>query len=447
MKFIMNGINGEYLQNITKNFFRETEEVKVAVAYATDASLLFDWCSQYKIPLTFYGRLDESVAVNTMILARFLEKKSAEFTCKLVQHHHAKVIWWRGVGVYIGSANLTDSAWNKNVEVGCFFSEEEIDNEMENDLRDLFNTLDTHATPLTEELLEIMKRQEKTLTFSSSDSEDFWESLSFAEWSGLVQTPPKSVNDRKKQAFLTEWYSTLQDLRNIGEKVSMLENRPSWVSDSASAGAQADQFLHAHYYQHVFNGRKAEHALHFRQNKNRRNEALTDMMKWWHRLPKAPLFEDVMLNETAPFLREALTQEAIATMTYEQFQKVCMEVHAFKEYTKRVSNKAVSLLDDGTRYEIPDKVAALSNRIWNEHALNGLRVKELLQYILYGGTDEELPERLWEAVTDEKRKVYGLGISALGELVGWALPDRFPPRNGRTSKALRSLGYDVEIHV
>jgi hypothetical protein len=44
-------------------------------------------------------------------------------------------------------------------------------------------------------------------------------------------------------------------------------------------------------------------------------------------------------------------------------------------------------------------------------------------------------------------KVHGLGISALGELVGWALPNQFPPRNRRTSNAIRALGYDVTIHL
>jgi hypothetical protein len=78
---------------------------------------------------------------------------------------------------------------------------------------------------------------------------------------------------------------------------------------------------------------------------------------------------------------------------------------------------------------------------------DGVRVKTLLGRVLYGGSNEQLPERLWESVTDPRRRVDGLGISALGELVGWALPDRFPPRNGRTSKALRSLGYDVTVHV
>src|SRR3546814_16792850 len=76
------------------------------------------------IPLNFWGRLDEEVPVRVYILNLFLHRRSPQFVCKLVTHHHAKVIWWRGFGVYVGSANLTYSAWNSNVEAGCFRSEE-----------------------------------------------------------------------------------------------------------------------------------------------------------------------------------------------------------------------------------------------------------------------------------------------------------------------------------
>ena len=110
-------------------------------------------------------------------------------------------------------------------------------------------------------------------------------------------------------------------------------------------------------------------------------------------------------------------------------------------------NKAVGLADDGTHYTIPEKVTALSERIWSDRASSGARVNKLIKHLLYGGAGEQLPERLWQAVTGPKWKLDGLGISALGELVGWALQDHFPPRNGRTSKALKSLGYDVTIHV
>ncbi len=134
-------------------------------------------------------------------------------------------------------------------------------------------------------------------------------------------------------------------------------------------------------------------------------------------------------------------------MSYDDFYNICLGVHAIKDYARRVPNKSVSLPDNGTRYTIPEKVAALSKRMWDESSSSGGRVTELIGYVLYGGSSDQLPERLWQGVADSKWKVDGLGISALGELVGWALPDRFPPRDGRTSKALKSLDYDVTIHV
>ena len=39
---------------------------------------------------------------------------------------HPKVIWWGGYGAYIGSANLTDSGWLRNIECGLFISDPEL---------------------------------------------------------------------------------------------------------------------------------------------------------------------------------------------------------------------------------------------------------------------------------------------------------------------------------
>lgn len=40
-----------------------------------------------------------------------------------------------------------------------------------------------------------------------------------------------------------------------------------------------------------------------------------------------------------------------------------------------------------------------------------------------------------------------VSLSSLGEIVVWARPDEFPPRNMQTSKGLRALGYNVRIGV
>lgn len=102
---------------------------------------------------------------------------------------------------------------------------------------------------------------------------------------------------------------------------------------------------------------------------------------------------------------------------------------------------------NGVAYTIPQKLDAQTAHIWNSKAENGSSVTGVIAHILYGGPDDLLPERLWEAVADPKWKLECMGISAYGELGGWAMPDKFPPRNGRTSKALPCLGYDVQVHV
>ena len=123
-----------------------------------------------------------------------------------------------------------------------------------------------------------------------------------------------------------------------------------------------------------------------------------------------------MLNMTAPHLKEALSPDGLREITAEKFQEICMGVHAIKDYSRRVANKAVAL-PEGTAYTVAQKVAALSARIWNDRSSAGGRLRELLQYVLYDGPAELLPERLWRGVNDPKWKIDGLGISALGETV------------------------------
>jgi len=447
MHLVLGGINGHYLANIGENVSAKTEEVRAAVAYATDSTLLFDWCWKNRIPLRFYGRLDETVAVALPVLRSFLQRKSPSHVCRLVTHHHAKVIWWRGAGVYIGSANLTGNAWYNNVEAGCYFEDDEITDEMAEDLTDLFSTLDRNATPLTEELLSAMEKRARILTSSKPSAEDFWKAVNAKQWSGLVHTQRGRVADRRRRAFLDEWYATLQDLRDIGTRVAANENRPSWITASSSPGAQADQFLHAYYYQRTFDGRKANFMAHYEENKKRKEEALVAAIDWWRKLPTAPQSEATMLNSTAPLLQSLLSEQALTTLSYDEFFQICERVHAIRDYARRVRNRSVGLPEVHGEHDIPLKVAALSQRIWNHQNSGGNRVKALLMHLLYGGEVDQLPERLWESFTDPVWKIDGLGVSALGELVGWAMPDRFPPRNGRTSKALKALGYDVTIHV
>ncbi len=450
MQLLLNGLNGNYLRNILLNAAEHTERVDAAVAYASDNGLLFDWCWDNKLPLRFWGRFDEEVPVSIPVLERFLSRRSGRYVCKLVRRFHPKVIWWRGYGAYIGSANLTQSAWWNNVEAGVFLSEVELtagghDLELEH----LFIEIDKHAAPLTQELFEFLSARNKELTRRGIAQKGADEAMLRTElvphWDGLARSSSRSATDQRRQAFLDEWNSTLQIIRDIAAKISKEENRPTWVGSSAPLGAQADQFLHAHYYQRTFDGRRADFERHFGLNRKDPDAAVDAATRWWQTLPSTSA-ENEMLNKTAPALQRAFSQEILPALTEDQFVRVLGCVHSAREYARRAPNRFVGL-KDGRPYEIPEKVDALARHIYRAPQRGGNSVLQTLAFILYGGRPEEVPQRLWEALADPKRKIELLGVSALGEIVGWALPARFPPRNGRTSKALRSLGYDVTVHV
>ncbi|AOL21746.1 hypothetical protein BGK55_16220 [Xanthomonas citri pv. malvacearum] len=70
---------------------------------------------------------------------------------------------------------------------------------------------------------------------------------------------------------------------------------------------------------------------------------------------------------------------------------------------------------------------------------------EVLDFVIWGNGD--VAERIWLASHDPAYKLAHIGTSILGEVVGWARPTDYPPRNSRTSKALRALGNDVDVLV
>jgi hypothetical protein len=406
---------------------------------------------EHNVPLKFWGRFDETVPVSPRILKLFLDRRSPNFTCKLLTHFHAKVIWWHGVGAYIGSANLSNPAWHGNIEAGCFFDEGGMTSSgMDAQLRDFFRRVDAQATPLTEELFKAIEARAKELNrIAEQDREsrkNFLATPSLKQWSGLLAASPKAAIERRKQAFLKEWFDTLQTLRDIGARISIDESRPSWLTPNVPSGAQADQFLHAHYYHRVIDEQgRSRFAEHFEKNKTNPERALTEAIKWWRELSSPPSQEDRMLYEWAPLLRRELSEDRLRALTDHDFERVCERVWSIRDHARRVSNVTLNL-PESTRHSMATKTRALAHYLFHRRSPNGSNVLQTINHVLYGGAIDDVPLRLWDATADGPWRIEHLGISALGEIIGWALPDRFPPRNNRTSKSLRSLGFDVTAY-
>jgi len=65
--------------------------------------------------------------------------------------------------------------------------------------------------------------------------------------------------------------------------------------------------------------------------------------------------------------------------------------------------------------------------------------------VIWGPGD--VAKRIWTASYGKDRKIRHIGPNILGDIIRMGPSRSLPPRNARTSKALRSLGFDVQVVV
>jgi len=178
-----------------------------------------------------------------------------------------------------------------------------------------------------------------------------------------------------------------------------------------------------------------------KENNNDVESHLVSAMEWWKKLPEAVFGVDRHIYDCAPKLRDYFSKKRILTLSEEDFIDAMTMIHSFSDYARRTS-----IYEKG-KYNKPERVNMLAKEVYEGRNDSGQTILELFYYVLYEGTEDKIPERIYNAYNEKKIKFPYVGLSTIGEVVGWALPDKFPPRNGRTSKALYALGYDVELYT
>lgn len=220
MKFVAGKLNSTYLESVIREHINDCSEVIAIVAYC-DSTRLFDICKQAGKRVSFYGRLDAGVPVSSSVLTWFHNQQSPNYSCYLLRGGlHSKVIWLKGEGAYIGSANLTDNGWMTNIETGMFISESEFESHgLLDQLSPLVEAVHERSTPLSEEILsfitELEKRRTGLLAGEQNHSDWFKKNCKVPEVPSAVSVDRIKAENRHKNDFLKEWNDTLGLLRTL----------------------------------------------------------------------------------------------------------------------------------------------------------------------------------------------------------------------------------------
>ena len=162
MEFVANALNKKFLKYLLPPSGSEIDGVMAAIAYASNfpnakEDFIAD-CVNNRYRLDLWVRYDHTVPVAPSLLRRILKHHKDNIFCKLIPDClHSKVIWWKGYGAYIGSANLTDRAWNSNIEAGLFLTEDDLhSNGILDELEKFFESLKniSESFPLTDEVIK-----------------------------------------------------------------------------------------------------------------------------------------------------------------------------------------------------------------------------------------------------------------------------------------------------
>jgi hypothetical protein len=153
-----------------------------------------------------------------------------------------------------------------------------------------------------------------------------------------------------------------------------------------------------------------------------------------------------MLEERLPVIQKLLKNTRVLSLTPDEFAEVCLRVHAISNHARQASYASLGMREPHQPQFAKDKVRQFAVWLHKQKAPSGRTALETIHHVLYGGRDEEMPHRIYDVTAKAENRVPRLGVSSLGELVGWVRPDFSPPRNNRTNKGLRALGYDVKVY-
>ncbi|GAD79010.1 phospholipase D family protein [Vibrio ezurae] len=449
MKLVANSLNREYFRSLLPTADTELDGVVAAIAYGDDKTQLLQHCIDNKHRLDIWMRYDHTVPVAPSFLSKLLSNTKNNVFCKLVPDClHSKVIWWKGYGAYVGSANLTDRAWNTNIEAGVFFSESDLsDSGMLEQLEEFFDGLEALdvAFDLTQEIIDEQKLLQKQKREREKADRTNPPKRIIPEWEGPSFVPDQNAKDIRKENFRIEWNSAISHIRNIASQIN--DFRPHWIEEDTPAYWQVDQFLHAYYYNKVRQiDNKYPYEEYYKTNSKDPQASLLTMLAWWKDLPAPPSDEDINLYEKAPLIRNSLSKANIDNLSENELNGILRATHATMDHLSKMSTASLGKPHEQS-LSMEQRVPLFTEWLMGQQNDKGQTIGELLKFVLYGGNADQMWERIYLAGKDPQYRFKHYGINSIAEVAGWAKPEDTPPRNGRTNKALRALGYSVRVNM
>jgi len=458
MKFYFDYQTRRQLAVLLRNLPENVSRIQAAIAFSYD-ELLIDTCIKRKIRLEWWGLFNSRISTSIDLIKKSLSSEFITFY-PFAEYFHPKVIYFENYGIYIGSANMTNTALLNNIEAGVFISKDEFDNDMIAEINNFFNYLKDSSIPITsddvenlDKFAEIIHSERKKIEESSNRIENTFEDM-FGHFyllrPGVADYENTRIDreKRRKTEFLQEWREAQNYLELIHESMVEKCRQPKRVSADANTKIISNQLLHAYYYTYILKSHDEKRSIEivsqwYEGHKRDPLRAVDEAISWWEKLDSAPNSEDVHINEWAPTNKELLEKIILQDLSYEELLKLLSCNYAALMYSQQMKNKYLGLPKDfHTNSE--ERISIYCKWLYNQRTKKGLPINETIRYLVKDN-GIAVEEKIYSLLYDAKYHIGHFGESIIGEMIGWGRPDIAHLRNDRVNKGLRCLGFDVKL--
>lgn len=462
MHVVGNSLNGRYPADLVH--LADTDalvQIDLAVAYVTKMDSIFELAKRRAVPLNLYALADGDGFPHLDVTRRFVESRRTTWRLFLTRgYYHPKVIWFRGVGALIGSANLTDAAWFQNLECGVWVPEDDLNRLNWNDeLSAMFRVVQGRCREATMEDLGILEQLRDRRAELNAAERKFKEDVNRLLGRLPGARPPVDFTRRNdpggaaRAAFLVEWNEGLTILRKITRLFDdRREEWPEWAERDVAPAIAQDQATEAFWEADFRRSGESAKAMVDAHERNRHDPdaAVLDVLRRWSAMNGSADAKkwSQWVNQNPKELHELLTPEALRAGGEDQLARVLHLCHSAREHGRQI-RKADLGLGEGDERSAEERSRLFARYLMaRRSAAKGRTIFEVLEFVLWGDqiggrSAPDAAERIWLAAHDDAWKLPHLGPHILGELIGYARPEKYPPRNNRVSKTLYALGYDV----
>lgn len=414
-----NSVRNDFFRDAFSAVLQDGADVKIATAFFTDSAVIQELATDARQTVRLVVRLGFPTSPGALKKALSLPNVQVRYFSS--HSFHPKLYIFGDEAAYVGSANLTGSALMTNQEIMIRLDPSDL---RFDELLALFAEYWDQASVLdTEKLKEyerIWSAHTKAINEINKVDADVAAKIGVVEFNNITRGSGKR-GAAKDSIFLEEYAKAFQETVSAYACIEDIYKNFDRRSNEVPLRLEIDSFFGFLRVKHAVGDKWLETPIGW--NESRRQETESYIREWlstdWLH------FDNDIVAVNYPRITNVFgSAEKLQAASAEQIASALTALHSFHDRLRYYKGGIETLKREFIEGNGEEKI------------------KRSLAHLLYG--DKTIHRRMADLIFDTSYKLENFGRANVQELVGWVNREDLPVINGRTTKALRFLGFDVK---